>query len=693
MTFKQYAPLAALAVLALGLLGAAQGGSFAGDNGVVAFTCGADVCTVEEDGSAFTTLVSSASDPSWSGDGTKLAYVGGGGITVANANGSSPVVIAAGGTQPTFAPQGTKVAYVKNGDIFLMNANGTGTEANLTGSAATEADPAYSPDGTKIAFASNASGSYDLWTLNVGNPSSLVHVTTDGTNERSPSWSPDGSTLVYSVGGQLSMVDPAGGDTPTSVGVAGTDPSWSPDGTAIAYIDASGNPAKITANGTNGTALHSGGGASQADWQPVADPSPAVGGSGPPSNVTYPSITLPSGQSAPAVGIAAASNVGTWAGSTPLTYTYQWKRCDAADRLNGTCTNIQGATSSAYVPTVDDFGKRLRLAVTAKNTQGEATQNSESSAVVVALPPRNTATPPINGQNMVGQELSLGPGVWTGTLPIAFTYSWRRCNPVGDLETCVELPGGTSTTYTPTLQDIGYSIRAWITGTNLAGSDVSITNHTYPIVDRPHFAPSATEQPRVNGMLGVGRTLSVDGMATFAGDAPISTALVWERCDATGKSCRAIAGATKRTYDPTLEDVGNTLRVAVTAANPYGSTTVESDATEPVLASPPHREGRVIVGNGGVNYLAGGGWDDTIRGEGGDDTLLGGNGYDRIEGGAGNDVLFGGSGVDTLVGGAGSDTVYSADGERDVVDCGAGRDRAIADAIDKLVGCELVETK
>jgi Ca2+-binding RTX toxin-like protein len=54
-------------------------------------------------------------------------------------------------------------------------------------------------------------------------------------------------------------------------------------------------------------------------------------------------------------------------------------------------------------------------------------------------------------------------------------------------------------------------------------------------------------------------------------------------------------------------------------------------------------------------------------------------------------VLFGGGGVDTLLGGAGSDTIYAADGERDVVDCGAGSDRAIVDAFDRATGCEVLD--
>jgi Ca2+-binding RTX toxin-like protein len=277
-------------------------------------------------------------------------------------------------------------------------------------------------------------------------------------------------------------------------------------------------------------------------------------------------------------------------------------------------------------------------------------------------------------------------------LPISFTNSWRRCNPTGDLSTCVEIPGATGSSYVPTTADIGFAIRVWVTGTNTQGSDVVITNHTYPIVDKPHFAPRVSTPPAIKGTFEVGRELMTDvSAASFDGDAPITTAVVWQRCDAVGTGCRTIVGAGKGTYTPTLADVGYRLRVAVTAANPYGATTTLSDPSDPIIATPPHHEGRDIVGTSTVDYLAGGGWDDTIVGLAGNDTLLGGAGGDKLDGGDGNDVLFGGAGVDTLLGGAGSDTIYAADGERDVVDCGPGSDRALVDAFDKVAHCEVVE--
>jgi hypothetical protein len=256
----------------------------------------------------------------------------------------------------------------------------------------------------------------------------------------------------------------------------------------------------------------------------------------------------------------------------------------------------------------------------------------------------------------------------------------------------MEIPGATTASYSPSLADIGFSIRVWITGTNPAGSDVAITNHTFPIVDKAHFAPQAIQTPAIAGTVGPGRQLTGD-IGTFNGDLPISTAFVWQRCDATGSACQTIPGATKVVYVPTAADVGYTLRLTVTATNAYGKLVARSQPTEPVAAGPPHRRGRRIVGTNRGEYLAGGGFDDTIFGLGGNDTLLGGAGSDRIFGGAGNDVVTGGAGADRLWGGRGSDTINAVDGERDYIDCGPGPDRAVVDKFDKVMNCEVIDTR
>lgn len=80
-----------------------------------------------------------------------------------------------------------------------------------------------------------------------------------------------------------------------------------------------------------------------------------------------------------------------------------------------------------------------------------------------------------------------------------------------------------------------------------------------------------------------------------------------------------------------------------------------------------------------------------IRGMAGVDTLIGGPADDVLYAGGGNDTVTGGGGADLLSGGDGDDTISARDGVADRIDCGAGTDSVVADAVDVLAGCETVD--
>jgi Ca2+-binding RTX toxin-like protein len=92
----------------------------------------------------------------------------------------------------------------------------------------------------------------------------------------------------------------------------------------------------------------------------------------------------------------------------------------------------------------------------------------------------------------------------------------------------------------------------------------------------------------------------------------------------------------------------------------------------------------VLRGTPRADRLLGGAGRDVLHGLAGKDRLLGGAGDDKLFGDAGNDRLDGGKGVDRFFGGAGNDLVLARDGVRDTVRCGAGRDRVVADLLDKV---------
>jgi hypothetical protein len=96
--------------------------------------------------------------------------------------------------------------------------------------------------------------------------------------------------------------------------------------------------------------------------------------------------------------------------------------------------------------------------------------------------------------------------------------------------------------------------------------------------------PAATTAPSISGTPNEGETLSGnDGVWTGS---PTSYARQWQRCDAAGSNCSAIAGATSSSYVVTGSDGGATIRFTVTATNSGGSTTALSGATA-VVKRPP----------------------------------------------------------------------------------------------------------
>lgn len=87
-----------------------------------------------------------------------------------------------------------------------------------------------------------------------------------------------------------------------------------------------------------------------------------------PVNTVAPAVT-----GTASVGQTLTTTNGTWTGAPAPTFTYQWQR---------NSSNISGATSSTYVLDFPDASKAIRCVVTATNSLGAVSANSNSTASV-----------------------------------------------------------------------------------------------------------------------------------------------------------------------------------------------------------------------------------------------------------------------------------------------------------------------
>ncbi len=172
---------------------------------------------------------------------------------------------------------------------------------------------------------------------------------------------------------------------------------------------------------------------------------------------------------------------GTWTGTQPITFNYQWLRCN---RRGGSCDPIGGATRDRYRLTGADVGHAIRVRVQAKNTDGQATATSAATRAIAALGARPASTAPtaITGTPTVGQTLTASVGTWTGKQPIAFSIQWQRCDTVGG--SCAAIVGANAATYVLTSADLDRTLRVVVTAKNTAGS-ASRTSVPTAVVGQP----------------------------------------------------------------------------------------------------------------------------------------------------------------------------------------------------------------
>jgi len=216
---------------------------------------------------------------------------------------------------------------------------------------------------------------------------------------------------------------------------------------------------------------------------------------------------------------------GEWNGGKPLTFSFQWQRCDASG-LN--CAPIPGATLNTYLPSTDDLGHALTVAVTAQATAGIATAVSPATLAVVtagaaASRPAATTAPSVTGVTEAGQTLTASVGTWSGA-PTTFAYQWQRCHAAGT--DCAAILGATASTYQLSAGDIGSYIATIVTATGKGGSGSASAVVPTPVAAAP--VPAAVPSPAVVSQAVAGAVSTADGAATLVwqpGAIPLASAV------------------------------------------------------------------------------------------------------------------------------------------------------------------------
>lgn len=223
-------------------------------------------------------------------------------------------------------------------------------------------------------------------------------------------------------------------------------------------------------------------------WRGTLFGSALAGGGSPAPQPVVPSNTVaPEVSGTPQVGQTINTSSGTWSGTAPITYEYQWQA--SADGATG-WADIAGATASTLTPQVEQQGLYLRSRVRGTNAAGQSgwaasasTGQIAAASPVLAAPTRQTA-PTVAGTFQVGQTLTIGqPAVYSGNPAPEISYRWQmRPNGSGTITT---LPTASSLTLTSAQE--GMQIRVQDMASNSQGSTIFSNN--------PWLGPVAAARP------------------------------------------------------------------------------------------------------------------------------------------------------------------------------------------------------
>jgi hypothetical protein len=178
-----------------------------------------------------------------------------------------------------------------------------------------------------------------------------------------------------------------------------------------------------------------------------------------------------------------------------------------------------------------------------------------------------------SGYPVQGDMLTAASGGWNGTAPFIYAFQWTRCDASGS--NCADIANATGPTYVTQANDVGSTIGVEVTASNGGGSANAASAPTAAVIAAS--APMNTYVPVVTplGEPALGVTYEA-GAGSWTGTPVITYGYQWLRCNASGKSCLPIPGATGTSYVLTAPDLNRSVEVQVTATNSGGSQTAVS---------------------------------------------------------------------------------------------------------------------
>lgn len=215
----------------------------------------------------------------------------------------------------------------------------------------------------------------------------------------------------------------------------------------------------------------------------------------------------------PQVGATLSSDKGDLYCQPACTHTLEWLSCtgrsaggayvpadppaEPSQRAPGCEIRWARPAPLTYTAGDDDRGRYVQFRVFVQtetcDEEGNCTSSHEEGysptvGPIVPAPapdpakllPQNTDRPAISGQVEDLQTLTINPGAWTGTTPIAFRYQWQRCQT--ELADCRPIEGAVGASYRVRRGDIGSRIAATVTAVNPFGSASLMANPTSSVV-------------------------------------------------------------------------------------------------------------------------------------------------------------------------------------------------------------------